>query len=125
MANMNSARLDTASAASTLNVLAGIWLIISPFILAYSGLRVAMWDTLLVGIVILVFAWVRAASPALHVGLSWLNLLLGIWLIVSPFVLGYVANRPALWNDTGLGIIVAVLAIVSIVASSPARPAVR
>lgn len=43
------------------------------------------------------------------VGLSGLNVLAGIWLIIAPAVLGYVNADPA-WNDVLFGIIVAVLA---------------
>ncbi len=39
---------------------------------------------------------------------TWINLILGLWLIVAPFVLGYSAlSRAALTEDVVLGIIVA------------------
>lgn len=107
--------------ASVLNVIAGLWLIISPFVLRFTAHREAMWITIIVGIIVLVLAWTRAANPARYVGLSWLNLLLGIWLIISPFVLNY-SNLPRVtWNDVVLGVIVVILAIWSAVAT-PAMP---
>jgi hypothetical protein len=38
-----------------------------------------------------------------------INLVLGIWLIVSPFALGYAAQTSPAWNAYAIGIIVAVL----------------
>src|SRR5579871_5878560 len=112
MSNQNVARV-----ASTLNILAGLWLIISPFILAFSSLPIALWDTLIVGIVVVILAWIRAANPERMVGLSWINILLGLWLIISPFVLNYSDAVRASWNDVILGIIVLVLGAWSAFAS--------
>jgi len=35
---------------------------------------------------------------------------LGVWLIIAPFLLGYSALAAALWNDIIVGIVVVVLA---------------
>ncbi|MBE3583818.1 MAG: SPW repeat protein [Limnochordaceae bacterium] len=40
---------------------------------------------------------------------GWINVLLGVWLIVSPFILGYRDVPAALWNGIIVGVIVAVL----------------
>ncbi|MCL4425773.1 MAG: SPW repeat protein [Firmicutes bacterium] len=39
----------------------------------------------------------------------WVNLILGIWLIIAPFVLGYGKSAGA-WNDVLVGIVVAIVA---------------
>jgi membrane protein YdbS with pleckstrin-like domain len=116
---------DTAAArtASILNVLAGIWLIISPFVLAFTVLPAAMWDSIAVGIVVLLLSWGRATNPDRAVGLSWINLVLGLWLIISPFVLGYALYPRPLWNHVVLGIVVAILALWSAL-TTPALPQV-
>lgn len=98
------------SVASVLNMIAGLWLIISPFILGFTTRAAAMWVAVVVGIIVMLLACIRAANPQRHIGLSWLNLLLGLWLIVAPFVLGFAAATPT-WNSVILGIIVALLAI--------------
>ena len=110
-----------ARTASILNIIAAIWLIVSPFVLAYTTLPVALWDTIIVGIIVLILAWARAASPLRNIGLSWLNLLLGIWLIISPFVLGYATSPTATWNNVVLGAVVVILAIWS-AAATPETP---
>jgi hypothetical protein len=121
MNNSTVPRTRGTRTASILNVLAGLWLIVSPFVLGYTALPVARWDTIIVGIIVLVLAGTRAANPQQYVGLSWLNLLLGIWLIVSPFALSYATLPRPTWNDVILGVVVVILAICSAVAT-PAAP---
>src|SRR5438445_7769765 len=100
MVYLNRSGMESARTASVLNVIAGIWMIISPFILVFTNLQTALWNNIIVGVVVLVLAWIRAANPDRLIGLSWLNLVLGLWLIVSPFVLVYGVFPPALvWNN--------------------------
>lgn len=52
-------------------------------------------------------------------GGSWWSVVLGIWLIISPFVLGF-ANAPTLlWNNIILGALVCIVAV----SSRSTRPA--
>ena len=44
-------------------------------------------------------------------GLSGINSVLGIWLIISPFILGFAGNSVAEWNDIASGVAVALLAL--------------
>lgn len=39
---------------------------------------------------------------------GWVGIILGIWLIISPFVLRYQHVNSAMWNDIILGVLVAV-----------------
>jgi hypothetical protein len=50
---------------------------------------------------------------------AWVNLVVGILLIISPFVLGFSSNTTATWTTVIGGIIVAVVAALNAV--SPAR----
>ncbi|MEW5718865.1 MAG: SPW repeat protein [Chloroflexota bacterium] len=42
--------------------------------------------------------------------LLWLVTLLGLWLIIAPFTLGYSATASAMWNEIIVGIVVAACA---------------
>lgn len=53
---------DEVASASDLNVIAGIWLIISPFALGY-GPRDSSWNPIVFGAVVGVLALVRAPAP--------------------------------------------------------------
>lgn len=118
---------------SGINVVLGLWLVIAPFLLGYSGLTAALWNDVLIGALIAILAGIRTAKPLQQEGISWTNVVLGAWLIVAPFVLGYgaaqaeSAARVAQSNDIIVGLVVVVLASWSGIASkagkrSEARP---
>lgn len=110
-------------AASGVNLLAGIWLIIAPFLLGYSDQATPLWNDIIVGILIVAFAGARVVGAFRAPSLSWVNVILGGWLIVAPFLLGYSDDANPLWNDIIVGIIVVLFGIWSAV-SSPRTTAV-
>jgi hypothetical protein len=97
--------------ASGLNFLAGIWLIISPWIYGVITGNNAASNSVVVGIIIAVLAAIRFFAPRNAVGLSWINALLGIWMIISPWIYGYAGHTGWLWNSVIVGIIAVVLAL--------------
>jgi hypothetical protein len=108
----------TAGGANWVNVLLGIWVIISPFLIQFSQLPAAMWNNVIVGILIALLALIRT-SITRQSGWSWANVILGIWMIISPFVLG-VMTRAVLWNNIIIGIIIALVAWISASFRAPA-----
>ena len=54
---------------------------------------------------------------------GWFNVVLGIWLILSPFILGF-ATREATWNNIIVGFLVLMLALSSRREVTPHRGAV-
>ena len=48
---------------SWLNVVFGIWLIIAPFALNYADHPAARWNDIILGILVIIFAWSSAAVP--------------------------------------------------------------
>jgi hypothetical protein len=42
----------------------------------------------------------------------WISFILGLWLIISPFVLRYSDVRPAMWNEIIVGLLVMVFSSV-------------
>lgn len=117
--------------ASGLNIILGIWLIISPWVLGYSGLPWPLWNNIICGILIALLAAARVWSPGTGPGVSWINALIGVWLIVCSFIWAYGpaaavppaatgAAAPAMapvaqaainahWNDIVVGAIVLIL----------------
>jgi hypothetical protein len=89
----------------------GIWGGIAPFILGYSLHIAAVWDAIIVGLAFLVFGvWSALSENAASArGLNWINFLIGIWLIISPFVLGFSSIAVAMWNSIIVGAVVGVL----------------
>jgi hypothetical protein len=104
-------RRSTVMWASSLNIIAGIWLIIAPFILLFDK-QAGRVDDVIVGIVVAVLAAIRVFAARDAVWLSWINAILGLWTIASPFVLGLQAQS-AYWNNVIVGIVILVLGIIS------------
>jgi hypothetical protein len=102
--------IDAASGAAALNVLAGIWLIISPFVLGYTGAD-ATWNPIVFGAIVGVFALARLAAGTRAAWLSLLNMAIGVWLFISAF---WLANSSqASWNVGILGVVVFVFGAVA------------
>jgi hypothetical protein len=110
---MHMSHQDTAVRTSGgLDILAGIWLIIAPFMLNYSANGGSVSNDVTVGIVVLVLAGIQISGENYRTGWpSWINALLGVWLIAAPFVLGYPSGSAAMWNDVILGIVVGILSL--------------
>ena len=89
-----------------LNVLLGIWVVISPFVLGFHS-SMAVWNNVVTGAVVGILALIRWRMH--RPGWSWLNLILGIWLVISPFVL--FLSSTAMWNNVIVGIIIAAAAL--------------
>lgn len=110
-------------AASGINAALGLYLIASPWIWGYGAHGSAVWNSVAAGAVIALFAAARVRDPHHVSTLSWVNLMLGAWTIVSPWVFGYSPNGAAMWNNIILGAAVIVLAIVSGTATATEHPA--
>lgn len=104
--------------ASGLDVLAGIWLLISPFVLTFRGVNGAMTNNVVMGIAIGILATYRLFSAAANnAWVSWLNALLGVWVLISPWVLGFSLSNTAMTNNLIVGIIVIILSVWSALSS--------
>ncbi len=42
--------------------------------------------------------------------MNWITAILGLWLIIAPFTLGYSTHAEPFWNEITVGLLVAVLA---------------
>ncbi|MCL4425322.1 MAG: SPW repeat protein [Firmicutes bacterium] len=49
---------------------------------------------------------------------NWVNVILGLWVLISPWVFGFSGNGGALWNNIIIGATVAVLAYTAATKSS-------
>ncbi|MGD8429947.1 MAG: SPW repeat protein [Ectothiorhodospiraceae bacterium] len=95
-------------------LLFGLWLIASPFVLGSTAVGgAAVWNPVIVGIAVGVFAIAVLSQP--HQWEEWINLVLGAWLILAPFVLGFSGIAAATWNHVILGLLVGADAIWALV----------
>ena len=101
--------LQRARWASVGNVLAGVWLIAAPFVLNFEGSDVEMWNHIIVGAAVALIELIRASDPDHRASMSWASVVLGVWLIAAPFVLGYNTVNDAQTNSIIMGIVVIAL----------------
>jgi len=105
--------MKTIKTLSWLVVVLGVWEVLAPFILGTSRSAGALWDAIILGIALVILAvWAALSNQVTTVkSLSWINAVLGLWLIVAPFIVRYSGVAAALWNDIIVGILVAVLSV--------------
>lgn len=85
----------------------GVWLFFSPWILGYTEFGNAAGNAYIIGIAITVLglAELYRARP----WEEWTNLILGVWLVISPWVLGFTDINRATQNAVVVGIIMIIL----------------
>ncbi|MBX6387341.1 MAG: SPW repeat protein [Microbispora sp.] len=94
-----------------LSFLAGLYLALSPWIVGFFGLRSMTVNNLITGLVVSGLALGLASAFGRTYGVGWLLPLLGVWAIVSPFVLraGREATATTIWNNVAIGIVILAL----------------
>lgn len=99
-----AAARPTAQAVDGLTFLAGLYLAISPWVIGFSGATSLALNNLIVGLA-LAFLAVGFASAYGHThGLAWVAPLLGVWMILSPWLAaGAVATTASVLNNVIVG----------------------
>ncbi|MDQ0133741.1 phosphoglycerol transferase MdoB-like AlkP superfamily enzyme [Neorhizobium galegae] len=90
------------------NIVVGLGLLVSPWLLGFTAETYAAWNAWIVGAAIAVIA--AAALYAFYEAEEWVNLVLGIWAVAAPWALGFAAVTAATWVHVVAGLGVAVLA---------------
>ena len=116
-------RSDQSSVASAINFVAGLWLIFSAWVFAAPTADPGMRNSIVVGIVVAVFALFRLVGGVDLRPLSWINAVLGAWMIFSPSIYGYAGQSGRASNSIVVGIIILVLAIAAAAADLGWQPA--
>jgi hypothetical protein len=91
-----------------ISVALGLWLIASPWVLGFSEHGAALWNAILFGVAIVALEFIDVYYPD-----PWperASLLLGLWVAISPLMLGFAAVTPAAWSTALTGALVVVLA---------------
>ena len=97
------------------NVLLGLWVFGSPWLIEHTmitevpgGGLLGMWNAWVVGLVVVVIAGI--AVYAYKAWEEWTNIALGLWLLVSPWVLGFSKSAALMWNAVIFGVLILVFA---------------
>ncbi len=87
------------------NLILGVWLIVAPWVGVGPANGFVAWNSYIPGVIVAVFALVALARPQKWE--EWINLIVGVYLIVSPFVFGYTGFVQAAWNHVIVGLLIA------------------
>lgn len=82
-----------------ITLILGVWLFLSPWIFGYSGMGYA-WNSFLFGALIALFS--GFALNDRKVWEEWINLVMGVWIFISPWAFGMVAAS-VMWNHWIVG----------------------
>ena len=96
------------SGVDVVNLILAAFLLLTPMMVGFASDHVAAPNAWVSGIVIGAVA--IAALTKFAEWEEWINLLLGVWVLVSPWVLSFSAQTTARWAHVGIGLSVAVLA---------------
>jgi hypothetical protein len=111
-----------ARVASGINILLGIWLLVSPWVFGYQAAgQAAIWNSVIVGALIAILAASNCFAQHVHTSPNWINVLLALWAMISPVVYGYTANTAGLGDNLLLAILIAAFAICSDGAATAGR----
>jgi len=92
-----------------LNLILGLWMLVSPWVLNHQAETNPTWNAAILGILIAavaLFTLFRVMAWE-----EWANVVFGVWLVISPWILGFSGLGAAMWNAVIVGAVVAVLAL--------------
>ena len=99
------------------SLLIGIWLVLSPYILGFVSITAAFWNAVIFGVIAGIIALWSVLKKRRDA--SWLNVVVGIYLVLVPFSYGFSGNTVTLWNFLITG---GILAITSYLVTTKGRP---
>lgn len=93
--------------------LLGLYCAASPWIVHYTTSQPALVaHNLIMGIAIGLLALGFTRAPERMYGLSWAMCALGVWLIISPWVVGESPDAGVVWNNIIIGALAVILGLV-------------
>ncbi len=91
-----------------LNLIAGIVIFIAPWYSATWEYTASSWSAWIVGVAIVLVALWALAAPGSMIP-DWINIVLGAWVFISPWVLGFVGLAAIAWSAWIIGAVVVLL----------------
>lgn len=92
-----------------INVLLGAWLAVSPWVLGFQDQMAPTANGVVIGLVLIAAALGAIFMP--RAWEEWTEGLLGLWMVISPWALGFAGQMDAVRNAVVSGVVVIVLAL--------------
>lgn len=104
----------TAKVASGLNFLLGLWVVTAPFLFpVFSKDAASLRNDIMSGGAVVMLAGIRMISPREAPVFSSVNLILGAWIMLSPWIYDYRENLPGSLNSIFVGVVILAVAGIS------------
>lgn len=101
------------------NLILSVWLFLSPFFGFEALTHVASWNSFIFGIAVFVVSVIALITPKIWE--EWVNGIIGLWLIASPFIFVFSSHQAA-WNVVVIGILIFISAVWAGSARTPRTP---
>jgi hypothetical protein len=111
-------------AAAALGMLTGLWVALSPlFLVLQHGGNNASIANVIAGLVVAAFGAFALISRRGFAGLQFASLVLGVWVLISSFILNarFSIAAPMFWSNSWSGVILALLALGALATLRPSR----
>jgi hypothetical protein len=103
--------------------LLGLYCAASPWIVHYTASQPALvTHNLIMGIAIGMLALGFTRAPERMYGLSWAMCALGVWMIISPWIVGESPDAGVVWNNIVIGALAVILGLVCAGTAAKASP---
>ena len=91
-----------------INLVLAVFLFISPWLFSFAAEARPSWNAWACGVIIAALAISALAWFAEWE--EWINVALGVWLVIAPSVLWFRATAAAMWTHVILGVVIAAFA---------------
>ncbi|MGW1543456.1 SPW repeat protein [Streptomyces sp. NPDC002309] len=93
--------------------LLGLYCAVSPWVVHYAtGQPALATHNLIIGVAIALLALGFTRAPERMYGLSWAMCALGVWMIISPWIVGRGPDAGPIWNNIIIGALALILGLV-------------
>lgn len=109
-----AAAAPLAQLADGLVFLAGLYLAISPWVVGFDGMRSIAVNNLITGVALALLGGGLAFAYGRTHGMAWVAPIVGIWTIITPWVVrGGVATTATIANNVATGVVAVVVGVVA------------
>ena len=120
------------------NLILAIWLFISPWVLQFAtgasaaqpgagavatggaALSYASWNAWVLGVIVFLVA--LSALGRMEFWQEWISLLLGIWIFIAPWILGFAGYPSAAWDHWIVGALIFLVSLWNLWSARAASP---
>ena len=114
------AKVKVEHSRELLNLVLAVVLFVSPWVLGFAGETMAAWTAWVTGVVVAIVAAIGLFVESAR-AVDTASLILGIWTIAAPWIVGFAAIALALWTSVIVGILLALIAAWEVMTDTPRK----